>query len=76
MGIWGLNSVVRNYGVRRPLTGKSIVIDGPALCHHILDGCMRLGPEPDGFICHPSYSRIGTLLIGWLDDLSRHNVTV
>ncbi|KAI3316797.1 hypothetical protein HD806DRAFT_419921 [Xylariaceae sp. AK1471] len=76
MGIRGLGLAVRRYGIFSSLTGDTVVIDGPALVHQILDGCMSRRPATNGFICHPSYSTIGSMVIGWLEELRRHNVTI
>ncbi|KAI0875965.1 hypothetical protein GGS24DRAFT_260906 [Hypoxylon argillaceum] len=76
MGIQGLSSIGRRYGRFRPLSGDTVVIDGPALVYQILDGCMRKRPNTNGFICQPSYSTLGRTVIGWLEELRRHNVVV
>ncbi|KAI1749473.1 hypothetical protein F4782DRAFT_304409 [Xylaria castorea] len=76
MGIRGLGAAVRQYGKFSSLTGNTVVIDGPALVYQILDGCMRQRPATNGFICHPCYSTLGRMVIGWLKELRRHNVTV
>ncbi|KAI0101542.1 hypothetical protein GGR51DRAFT_574934 [Nemania sp. FL0031] len=76
MGIRGFSAAVRHYGKFSPLSGDTVVIDGPALVFQILNGCMRKRPSTNGFICQPSYSTIGRMVIGWLEELRRHNVTV
>ncbi|KAI8945094.1 hypothetical protein F4801DRAFT_594409 [Xylaria longipes] len=76
MGIRGLGAAVRQYGVFSSLSGNAVVIDGPALIYQILDGCMRQRPATNGFVCHPGYSTLGRMVIGWLEELQRHNVTV
>ncbi|KAI1124658.1 hypothetical protein F5Y10DRAFT_248979 [Nemania abortiva] len=76
MGIRGLGPAVRHYGKFSPLSGDTVVIDGPALIYQILDGCMRKRPSTNGFICQPSYATLGRMVIGWLEELQRHNVTV
>jgi hypothetical protein len=76
MGIRGLGPALRPYGIFSSLAGDAVVIDGPALVHQILDGCMRQRPATNGFICHPSYSTLGHMVVGWLEELRRHNVTV
>ncbi|RWA04830.1 hypothetical protein EKO27_g10276 [Xylaria grammica] len=76
MGIRGLGPAVRRYGIFGSLSGDSVVIDGPALVYQILEGCMRQGPTTNAFICRPPYSLLGRMVIGWLEELRRHNVTV
>ncbi|KAJ8129262.1 hypothetical protein O1611_g4369 [Lasiodiplodia mahajangana] len=76
MGIRGLSAAVRHYGKFSPLSGDTVVIDGPALVYQVLDGCMRRRPSTNGFICQPSYSTLGRMVIGWLEELQRHNVIV
>ncbi|KAI1272939.1 hypothetical protein F5Y07DRAFT_378338 [Xylaria sp. FL0933] len=76
MGIRGLSSAVRRYGVFSPLEGDTVVIDGPALVHKIFDGCMRHRPPTNGFICQPSYTTLGRMVISWLEELRAHNVTI
>ncbi|KAJ2986975.1 hypothetical protein NUW58_g4766 [Xylaria curta] len=76
MGIRGLGAAVRPYGVVSSLNGDAVVIDGPALVHQILDGCMRQRLPSNCFICHPSYSTLGRMVIGWLDELRAHGITV
>ncbi|KAI0546571.1 hypothetical protein F4679DRAFT_408522 [Xylaria curta] len=76
MGIRGLGAAVRQYGQFSSLSGNTAVIDGPALVYQILDGCMRQRPATNGFICHPCYSTLGRIVIGWLEELRQHNVTI
>ncbi|TRX88898.1 hypothetical protein FHL15_010241 [Xylaria flabelliformis] len=76
MGIRGLGAAVRQYGQFSSLSDSTVVIDGPALVYQILEGCMRQRPATNGFICHPCYSTLGRMVIGWLEELRRHNVTV
>ncbi|KAI0538074.1 XPG domain containing-domain-containing protein [Xylaria digitata] len=76
MGIRGLGAAVRRYGIFGSLSGDTVVIDGPALVYQILNGCMRQKPATNGFICQPEYSMLGRMVIGWLEELRKHNVTV
>ncbi|TGJ86729.1 hypothetical protein E0Z10_g2071 [Xylaria hypoxylon] len=76
MGIRGLSAAVRRYGIFGPLSGYTVVIDGPALVFQVLDGCMNQRPATNGFICQPSYPMLGRMVIGWLEELRRHNITV
>ncbi|KAI0964861.1 hypothetical protein F4678DRAFT_365662 [Xylaria arbuscula] len=76
MGIRGFGAAVRRYGKFTSLNGDTVVIDGPALVHQILDGCMRQRPSTNGFVCQPSYSTLGRMVISWLEELRRHNVTI
>ncbi|KAI1383381.1 XPG domain containing-domain-containing protein [Hypoxylon trugodes] len=76
MGIRGFGQAVQKYGVFSSLSGDSVVIDGPALVHRISDACMKLRPSTCGFVCHPPYSILSQMVIGWLDELKRHNVNV
>ncbi|KAI0465974.1 hypothetical protein F4859DRAFT_498916 [Xylaria cf. heliscus] len=76
MGIRGLAAAVGRYGIFGSLEGNAVVIDGPALIFQILNGCMRERPATNSFHCHPSYSTLGRMVLGWLEELPRHNVTV
>ncbi|KAI0398880.1 hypothetical protein F4802DRAFT_94572 [Xylaria palmicola] len=76
MGIHGLSSAVRRYGEPSRLSGDTVVIDGPCLIYQILDGCIGQIPSANGFLCYPSYSTLGQMVVGWLEALRRHNVTV
>ncbi|CAJ2501870.1 Uu.00g047230.m01.CDS01 [Anthostomella pinea] len=76
MGIRGFGPAVSVYGVFSSLSGDTVVIDGPALVHLISAGCLRQRPAGCGFVCHPSYSLLGRMVVGWLDELRRHNVNV
>ncbi|KAI0429575.1 hypothetical protein F5Y09DRAFT_257509 [Xylaria sp. FL1042] len=76
MGIKGLSNAVRRYGRFSLLGTDTVVIDGPALVHTIFEGCMRHRPPTNGFICQPSYSTLGRLVISWLEELRAHNVTI
>lgn len=37
---------------------------------------MRQRPPESGFVCHPPYSLLSRMVIGWLDELKSHNVDV
>ncbi|OTB06037.1 hypothetical protein M426DRAFT_122833 [Hypoxylon sp. CI-4A] len=76
MGIRGFSQAVRRYGVFQPLSGDSVVIDGPALVHRISEACMKQRPPTSGFVCHPPYSLLSRMVIFWLDELKRHNVNI
>ncbi|KAK5634102.1 hypothetical protein RRF57_009816 [Xylaria bambusicola] len=76
MGIRGLGVAVRRYGKFSSLNGDTVVIDGPALVYQIYDGCMRQKPPTNGFICQPSYAALGRMVMGWLNELRQHNVSV
>ncbi|KAI1426621.1 hypothetical protein F5Y12DRAFT_741743 [Xylaria sp. FL1777] len=76
MGIRGFGAAVRRYGKFSSLSGETVVIDGPALVHQVFNGCMRQRPATNGFICQPSYSTLGRMVISWLEELRGHNVTV
>ncbi|KAI0176452.1 XPG domain containing-domain-containing protein [Hypoxylon sp. FL1284] len=76
MGIRGFVGAVQRYGVSSPLSGDTVVIDGPALVHRISDACMRQRPFGSGFVCHPPYSLLGRMVVGWLDELRSHGVNV
>ncbi|KAI1358378.1 hypothetical protein F5Y08DRAFT_321926 [Xylaria arbuscula] len=76
MGVRGLGAAVRRYGRFSPLSGDTVVVDGPALVHRVYDGCMRQRPPNAGFICQPSYAVLARMVIGWLEELRRHNVQV
>lgn len=76
MGIRGLGVAVRRYGKFSPLSGDTVVIDGPALVHRVYTGCMRQRPRTSSFICHPSYATLARMVIGWLDELQKYDVKV
>jgi hypothetical protein len=74
MGIRGLRPALTQYGKLNLL--ENVVIDGPALVHRIFDGCVFKRQPLESFVCHPSYSTLGRLLINWLDELGKNNVIV
>lgn len=76
MGIRGFGQAVQRYGVFSPLSGDTVVIDGPALVHRISDACMRQRPSESGFVCQPPYSLLSRMVIGWLNELKNHDVNV
>ncbi|KAI0842247.1 XPG domain containing-domain-containing protein [Hypoxylon sp. FL0890] len=76
MGIRGFSQAIQPYGVISPLSGDSVVIDGPALVHRISEACMRQRPSSSGFVCHPPYSLLSRMVIIWLDELRSHDVNV
>ncbi|OTB11620.1 hypothetical protein K445DRAFT_26339 [Daldinia sp. EC12] len=76
MGIRGFSQAIQRYGVFSPLSGDTVVIDGPALVHRISDAVCRQRPSTSGFVCHPPYSLLSRMVIGWLDELKSHNVNV
>ncbi|KAI0846755.1 XPG domain containing-domain-containing protein [Daldinia vernicosa] len=76
MGIRGFTQAIQRYGVFSPLSGDTVVIDGPALVHRISDAVCRQRPSTSGFVCHPPYSLLSRMVIGWLDELKGHNVNV
>ncbi|KAI0023021.1 XPG domain containing-domain-containing protein [Xylariomycetidae sp. FL0641] len=76
MGIRGLGPAITRYASLVPLSGDTVVIDGPALAHRIYDRCLTHRPAKCGFICHPPYGLVGRMVIGWLEELRRHNVNV
>lgn len=76
MGIKGLTQALQRYGVRSPLAGENVVIDGPALVHRVLTDCLVYRKAECSFICLPSYSFLSQLVQGWLDDLKSNNVNV
>ncbi|KAK6954251.1 hypothetical protein Daesc_004218 [Daldinia eschscholtzii] len=76
MGIRGFSQAIQRYGVFSPLSGDTVVIDGPALVHRISDAVCRQRPSTSGFVCHPPYSLLSRMVIGWLDELKSHNINV
>ncbi|KAI8961383.1 XPG domain containing-domain-containing protein [Daldinia sp. FL1419] len=76
MGIPGFSQALQRYGVFSPLSGNTVVIDGPALVHRISDAVCRQRPSTSGFVCHPPYSLLALMVIGWLEELKSHNVNV
>ncbi len=76
MGIRGLTQALYRYRVLSPLSGESVVIDGPALVHRILSECLSQRESGSSFACQPSYSLLSQLVKGWLDELKSNNVRV
>ncbi|KAI1659851.1 XPG domain containing-domain-containing protein [Daldinia decipiens] len=76
MGIRGFTQGIQRFGVFSPLSGDTVVIDGPALVHRISDAVCRQRPSTSGFACQPPYSLLSRMVIGWLDELKNHNVNV
>ncbi|KXJ95266.1 XPG domain containing-domain-containing protein [Microdochium bolleyi] len=76
MGIRGLTDAVRPFGTPAALDHNDVVIDGPALVHKILSGCLLLGPRGKTYFCQPSYAELGEITIAWLDKLKTHDITV
>ncbi|KAI1498175.1 XPG domain containing-domain-containing protein [Biscogniauxia marginata] len=76
MGIRGLTAAISRFGVFSPLSGGTVVIDGPALVHRILEGILKIRSLEGGFVCQPSYTVLGRMVIGWLDELRKHDITV
>jgi hypothetical protein len=68
MGIPGLLGLLQPYGVESPLTGESVVIDGPAMAYHIMYECItKENPSP-------SYEVVCNATVAWLDQLVDHGV--
>ncbi|KAI1332346.1 hypothetical protein F5Y16DRAFT_357570 [Xylariaceae sp. FL0255] len=78
MGIKGLRDAIRRHGVFTVLNGRSVVIDGPSLVYEVFHGCLYHRPvwHKDTFIYHPSYSCLGNLVLGWLENLRSHQIHV
>ncbi|KAI1805930.1 XPG domain containing-domain-containing protein [Daldinia bambusicola] len=76
MGIRGFSQAIQRYGVFSSLSGDTVVIDGPALVHRISDAVCRQRPASSGFVCHPPYSLLSRMVIGWLDNLKSHGVVI
>ena len=76
MGIRGLTQTLQRYGVPSPLSGESVVIDGPALVHRVLTECMKNRKAECSLICQPPYSLLSQLVQGWLEELRRNHVNV
>ncbi|KAI1340269.1 XPG domain containing-domain-containing protein [Xylariaceae sp. FL0016] len=77
MGIRGLSTALSRYGLFSSLSGDTVVIDGPALVHRIFEACMKLRTYDTGFACqYPSYSFLGLMIVGWLDELHSYNVKI
>ncbi|KAF3061020.1 hypothetical protein GL218_03456 [Daldinia childiae] len=76
MGIRGFTQAIQRYGVFSPLSGDTVVIDGPALVHRISEAVCRQRPSTSGFVCHPPYSLLSRMVIGWLDELKSHNINI
>ncbi|KAI1143356.1 XPG domain containing-domain-containing protein [Hypoxylon sp. FL0543] len=76
MGIPGFSRAIQRYGAFSPLSGESVVIDGPALVHRISETCLRQRPSSSGFVCHPPYSLLSRMVMIWLDELKSHDVKV
>lgn len=67
---------MRAYGTPAALDHGSVVIDGPALVHKVLNGCLLLAPRRKTYLCQPSYTQLGETTIAWLDKLKSHDITV
>ncbi|KAI1437942.1 hypothetical protein GGR50DRAFT_568957 [Xylaria sp. CBS 124048] len=76
MGIPRFAPAALKYGILTPIAGETVVIDGPGLVHQIFQGVLSRRPVNSGFVCPPSYSILGRMVIGWLEELQRNNVTV
>ncbi|KAI1176998.1 hypothetical protein F4777DRAFT_544233 [Nemania sp. FL0916] len=76
MGIRGLRPAIRTFGAIKPLSGNTVVIDGPGLVHEVFHETRHLRPSTAGFTWQPSYSTLSRLVIEWLDSLRSHNVIV
>ncbi|KAI1441084.1 XPG domain containing-domain-containing protein [Annulohypoxylon stygium] len=76
MGLLGFAAALQRYGALSSLSGDAVVIDGPALVHRISEYCTKRRPSSSGFACLPPYSLLGSMVIGWLNELKSHNVNV
>ncbi|KAI5866469.1 XPG domain containing-domain-containing protein [Durotheca rogersii] len=76
MGIRGLLGPIRKHGVVGPLSGESVVVDGPALVHRIFESCMTQEFSSPRDSYPPPYCLLSRLVIGWLDDLEKYDVKV
>jgi hypothetical protein len=76
MGIRGLSGPLHRYGTLSSLSGDTVVIDGPSLIHQIFHGCLETPQYFGRFHFQPSYSTLGRIVVEWLEDLRRCDVTV
>ncbi|KAF4584207.1 DNA replication initiation factor cdc45 [Ophiocordyceps camponoti-floridani] len=70
MGIPHLATSLQRFANHRALQDESVVIDGPALAHHMLNICRVNDASP------PSYNLIAKSYIRWLDGLYSHRVII
>ncbi|PHH92396.1 hypothetical protein CDD83_7577 [Cordyceps sp. RAO-2017] len=70
MGIPGLTTALQRFGAPHILQGDTLVIDGPALAHHILHVCRVNGAT------QPSYRLVAHATLTWLDELVSRQVNI
>lgn len=70
MGIPHLITHLRPFATRQLLAGQQLVIDGPALCHHLYYLCLGMRSEANNYFeAAPSYSEVGDTLLAYLEGL-------
>ncbi|KAH6668658.1 XPG domain containing-domain-containing protein [Plectosphaerella plurivora] len=70
MGIPHLLTHLQPYAVETPLTGTSLIIDGPSLAYHIWHLCSRTQDA------RPSYALLIKACIAWLNALQSHDTKI
>lgn len=76
MGFPKLGRALRPYLQVTSLSGKNVVVDGPALVHLIWERCVRDQPAAGAVLGQMPYAVLGQNVINWLEDLRRNNVQV
>ncbi|KAH8681273.1 XPG domain containing-domain-containing protein [Xylariales sp. PMI_506] len=76
MGIPGLTNALSPHANLAPLSGESVVVDGPALVYTIWESIMYNQPLPSALVGHVPYSALEQGLISWLDKLRASGVHV
>lgn len=75
MGIPGLKRHLQPFATRVDLGNRHVIIDGPALAHHIVRVCWSKTSRGRPFEL-PLYSQIGESAVAWLDELRSCGVTM
>lgn len=75
MGIPHLITHLRPYAVAGDLTGRSVVIDGPAFAYHIFHLCLATTQDAKNpFEAAPTYALLGKTALQWLDALRSRDI--
>lgn len=78
MGIRGLTTALRGLpvGTHVSLSGKSVVIDGPALVHRIWEALMEERTLEDAILEQVTYTQLTLGVTNWLNGLRDQDVDV
>ncbi|ORY65502.1 XPG domain containing-domain-containing protein [Pseudomassariella vexata] len=78
MGVQGLYTALKPFGVVTPLSGETVVIDGPGLVHRMWETSNKTQTNKmsSAITCHIPYASLGQTVIHWLDTLRANNVNV